>query len=219
MPRINLMANYPRTNRDAFVARSRKLTKEEIATSKKFGKEYFDGDRNLGLGGYYYDPKFFRPVVKDMVSYYGLNSKSKILDVGCAKGFMMHDFLSEVSGISVSGIDISEYCYKNAISSAKPFIVIGSCDNLPWPDNYFDLVVSIATIHNLDKKGVKKSLEEIVRVTKNDAFIKVNGYSNQEELDRINGWNLVADTTLSQNEWLEVFKETNYNYDFDFFIP
>ena len=37
----------------------------------------------------------------------------------------------------------------------KKFIV-GSCDNLPYADNSFDLVISISTIHNLDIDGVKE---------------------------------------------------------------
>jgi len=90
---------------------------------------------------------------------------------------------------------------------------------LPFPDSSFDLVISIATIHNLDLDGVKASLREIMRVSKGNAFIKVNGYSNEEEKAKIEGWNIVANTALHVNEWLKVFDETNYTGDFDFFVP
>ena len=213
------MASYPKTNRGSFIDRSSELSDQQIALAREFGKDYFDGPRELGLGGYYYDPRFFRPVVDDMIRYYKLTSESSILDVGSAKGFMIHDFIDKLPGAQIAGIDISDYCLKNAMSTAAPYMVLGSCDNLPWKNGSFDLVISIATIHNLDYGGVKKSLEEIVRVTRKHAFIKVNGYTNDDELKRLRGWNLVAKTILHQDEWLKLFEETGYEFDYDFFVP
>ena len=132
---------------------------------------------------------------------------------------MLFDFVRLLPNISIAGIDISKYCYDNAISVVKPFISIGSCDELPYEDNSFDFVFSIATIHNLEINGIRKSLAEIKRVTRKGAFIKVNAYSNQDELERINGWNIVASDPLSCDQWLTIFNETGYNYDYDFFVP
>ena len=173
MPRVNLMDRYPASNRTSYLARVSELSAEEQEISKQFGYDYFDGDRKFGLGGYYYDPKFFKNVVADMIRFYNLDHTSRVLDVGAAKGFMLHDFMEELPGISVAGLDISQYCLDNAISTAKPFLIHGSCDSLPFPDDSFDLVVSIATIHNLDLEGVKASLREIMRVSRGKAFIKV----------------------------------------------
>jgi SAM-dependent methyltransferase len=219
MARINLMARYPKTNRNSFIDRSAILSEEQISLAREFGKEYFDGSREMGLGGYYYDPRFFRPVVEDFIRYYNLNNDSSILDVGCGKGFMIHDFIDKLPNARFAGLDISKYCLDNSISTATPYLIEGSCDKLPWNDNSFDLVISIATIHNLDLNGVKKSLEEIVRVTRRNAFIKVNGYKNEKDLEKLKGWNLVAKTILHEREWLKIFEETGYVYDYDFFVP
>jgi len=173
----------------------------------------------MGLGGYYYDPKYFRSVVDDFIRYYQLDNNSSILDVGCGKGFMIHDFMDKIPNAKFAGLDISKYCIDNSISTASPFLITGSCDKLPWEDKSFDLVIAIATIHNLDYDGVRKSLLEIVRTTKKNAFIKVNGYRTKEELNKLNGWNLVAKTILHEEEWLKLFEETGYIYDYDFFIP
>lgn len=217
--RINLMDRYPKTNRNEYASRINELTPEEVKISKQFGKEYFDGERKYGLGGYHYDPKFFTPVVEDFAKYYGIKSNDRILDVGCAKGFMLFDFLRLIPDLSVAGIDISTYCYERAISTVKPFITIGSCDHLPYLDNSFDYVFSIATIHNLDRAGIVQSLREIVRVTKKGAFIKVNGYENAEQKAKIKGWNIVASDPFSYLEWEEIFDEAGYVYDYDFFVP
>jgi SAM-dependent methyltransferase len=219
MARLNLMSRYPKTNRNNYIGRSTSLSDDKILLARQFGKDYFDGPRELGLGGYHYDPKFFRNVVEDFIKYYQLNNESSILDVGCGKGFMIHDFMDKLPNAKIAGLDISKYCLDNAISTASPFLVLGNCDNLPWENESFDLVIAIATIHNLDYAGVKKSLQEIVRVTKKNAYIKINGYTTEEELLKLNGWNLVAKTILHENEWIRLFEETGYIYDYDFFVP
>tara|TARA_B100000575_G_C23085732_1_gene625705 strand:- start:593 stop:1258 length:666 start_codon:yes stop_codon:yes gene_type:complete len=220
LKKINLLSKYPETEGRQKIAEERiKLTEEEKEISRKFGYEYFDGPRKFGLGGYYYDPKFFSNVVEDFISYYGLSNSSKILDVGCGKGFMLHDFQQILPNCTLKGIDISQYCIENCIDSMKNHCVVGSCDNLPFEDNSFDLVISIATIHNLDLEGVKKSIKEINRVTKKDAFIKVNAHSNEEERKAFKEWNIVAKTSLYEHEWIELFKETNYNGEYYWFKP
>ena len=91
---------------------------------QKFPKEYFDGKREHGYGGYYYNPRFFKKIVKAMIKYYKLDNTSKILDIGCAKGFMMYEFKKALPGCEIKGIDISGYCKKNAIKKIKKFIII-----------------------------------------------------------------------------------------------
>jgi len=217
MPEIDLMSSYPITKRDSIISERVRVSDSDRKIAQKFDKEYFDGPRRLGMGGYYYNPKFFTPVVEDMIEYYGLTNSSSILDVGSAKGFMLHDFKRLLPGCTVAGIDISEYCFENSMEDIKPFLKVGSCDELPYDDNSFDLVISIATIHNLDVSGVKKSLKEIMRVSKKHAFIKVNGYKTQEECDNLNNWNLVAKTILHVDEWRSIFKEVEYNGDYYWF--
>jgi SAM-dependent methyltransferase len=160
MAEIDLMERYPKSKRDNLLEVRVAVSEEDRLIAQQFGKDYFDGPRSLGLGGYTYKPDFFSPVVADMIEYYDLTSESSILDVGCAKGFMMHDFKVALPGIYVAGIDISEYCIQNAMPSVAPFIQRASCDDLPYNDKSFDLVIAIATIHNLNIDGVKKSLKE-----------------------------------------------------------
>jgi ubiquinone/menaquinone biosynthesis C-methylase UbiE len=151
-----------------------------------------------------------------MISYYKLNNKSKILDIGCAKGFMMYEFKKALPGCEIKGIDISAYCKKKAIKKIKKFIKIGTCEKLPYPNKYFDFVVSISTIHNVKKSGIIESLKEIVRVSKRNSFIRVKAYKNLKEKKFIDEWNVVAKSNLSISEWKNLFKQTKYEGDFDF---
>jgi ubiquinone/menaquinone biosynthesis C-methylase UbiE len=183
---------------------------------QKFPKEYFDGKREHGYGGYYYNPRFFKKIVKAMIKYYKLDNTSKILDIGCAKGFMMYEFKKALPDCEVRGIDISQYCKLHAVKKIKKYIKVGTCEKLPYPDKYFDFVVSISTIHNLNKKGIKKSLKEIVRVSKGNAYIRIKAYNNTKEKKEIDNWNLVAKSNLSQKNWFKLFKQYNYKYDYSF---
>lgn len=219
MAEIDLMKRYPKSKRDNIIKERTKVSEEDRRIAQQFGWEYFDGPRHLGLGGYYYAPKFFLPVVEDMIEYYRLTNESSVLDVGSGKGFMLHDFKEALPGLTVAGIDISDYVLENTLETVKPFCQKASCDALPFEDNSFDLVVSIATIHNLDLEGVKESLREIMRVTRKDAFIKVNGYRTEEERIALEEWNLVAKTILHVDDWKKVFEEVGYTGDYSWFVP
>ena len=161
---IDLLVNYPRAKRD-IKQRGLEKTEEDRKIARLFGKDFFDGDRRHGYGGYNYNPKFWQPVVPTFVDYYNLNANSSVLDVGSGKGFMLKDFLDRIPGLTISGIDISEYAIEKTLDSIKPFVKVGNAKDLPFDDNEFDLVISINTIHNLEKNDLILALKEIERVS------------------------------------------------------
>ena len=215
---INLMVNYPKTKRD-LSKRLQEKTNQDRAIARKFGKEVFDGERRYGYGGFCYNPKHWENVVPTFKEYYNLNSNSTILDIGCAKGFMLYDFKRLIPGISVAGIDISEYAIQNAKEEIKEFVQVADAKKLPFEDNSFDLVISITTLHNLNKEDLKIALKEVMRVTKKDAFITLDAYRSEEEKKRMQAWNLTALTVMHTDEWKKFFKEARYDGDYYWFIP
>jgi SAM-dependent methyltransferase len=215
---IDLLANYPKTKRD-LKQRAAEKTEEDRAIARQFGKDFFDGDRRHGYGGFSYHPRFWQPVVPTFKDYYGLDSASTVLDVGCGKGFMLHDFSELIEGISVEGIDISSYAIENAVESVKSKVRAADARELPFADNSFDLVISINTIHNLDRPDLIRALKEIGRVSKKHSFITVDAYRNEEEREAMFAWNLTAKTILSVPEWLDLFKEAEFTGDYYWFIP
>ena len=82
---IDLLKNYPKTKRDTS-QRSENKTEEDRFVARKFGKEFFDGDRKHGYGGFSYNSKFWEPVVPDFINFYGLDENSKVLDIGSGAG-------------------------------------------------------------------------------------------------------------------------------------
>jgi SAM-dependent methyltransferase len=215
---INLLKKYPKAERNLDLRLEQKDENTRLI-ARKFGKDFFDGERKFGYGGFSYNPKYWHGVVDDMIKYWGLNKESSLLDVGCAKGFMLYDFQKKLPGISYQGIDLSEYAISNGLEEVRKNLRVADAKNIPFMDNSFDVVISINTIHNLDRENCKKALKEIQRVSKKNCFVTVDAFRNQEEEKRMQAWNLTAKTIMSVDEWKLFFKEAGYEGDYYWFIP
>ena len=215
---IDLLVNYPKTKRN-LEERVASKTEADRSIARQFGREFFDGDRNHGYGGYNYSARFWQPVVPSFQSHWGLSKDSSLLDVGCAKGFMIFDLTQLIPGINVKGIDISEYAIANAVEDMKPHVQVANATRLPFQDKSFDVAISINSIHNLERDECGKALQEIERVSRKGSFITVDAYRNEEEKKRMYAWNLTAKTIMSVDEWVEFFKEVGYTGDYFWFTP
>ena len=214
---MNLLEFYPRSKRP-IEERGRLIREEHRRVAREFGREYFDGDRLTGYGGYQYHPRFWTDTVRHFRDHYRLHENASVLDVGCAKGFMLHDFKLLMPALSVAGIDVSPYALERAMPTVKPFLRVGNAACLPFGDKSFDFVISINTIHNLPLEECKRALQEIQRVSRKDAFISVDAWRTEEERKRLMAWNLTAQTYMHVNDWKKLFKEVGYTGDYWWFI-
>jgi ubiquinone/menaquinone biosynthesis C-methylase UbiE len=212
MHEVNLMERYPQGKGRS--AERPAITEEDKRISKEFGRDYFDGDRRHGYGGYNYHPRFWTDTVKHIRDYYQLSENSSILDIGCAKGFMLYDFRLLMPKAQLTGVDVSEYAIANALEAVKPFVQVGNATSLPFPDGSFDLALAINTIHNLPYKECKQSLREIQRVSPRHAFVMVDAYRTEEQRKAMLNWVLTAETLLHVDDWLKLFAEAGYTGDY-----
>ena len=181
---------------------------------KEFGRDYFDGERQYGYGGYRYMEGRWLPLALDLASHYGLKTGDRVLDVGCAKGFLLHEFTRAVPGIEVAGLDISSYAIENAKEEVKPFLRVGNAVALPYPDKSFDLVVSINTLHNLRIYDLAKALREMERVSLSHKYLVVDGYRTEEEKANLMYWQITCESFFTPQEWEWVFQQTGYTGDY-----
>jgi len=216
--KIDLLANYPKTRRDV-KDRGATKTEEDRSIAREFGKEFFDGDRKNGYGGFSYNPRFWQPVIPTFQKHFGLTASNSVLDVGCAKGFMMYDMAELIPGITVKGVDISEYAIENVVEVMRPHVQVANAKDLPFEDNSFDVVISINTIHNLEKDECARALQEIERVSRGGSFVSVDAYRNDEEKELMYAWNLTAKTIMHEDEWIGFFEDVGYTGDYYWFIP
>lgn len=237
MRKFDLLESFPKPKR---IVGPGWRTEENKVIAKRYGREFFDGERVNGYGGYYYDGRW-KAIARKLGMVYGVNHTSAVLDIGCAKGFLLHDLRTEFQGIGVAGIDISKYALSHAMDgfsnylvkngarkktaeesekrareSLLPHLIEGSADNLPWMDNSFDVVLAINTIHNLPREKCKKAIHEMMRVCRNkkNMFIQVDGYSDETEKERMKQWVLTAETMMHVDEWLKFYGEAGYEGDY-----
>ena len=215
---IDLLKNYPRTKRNV-EERGATKTEEVRRVARQFGQEFFDGDRQYGYGGFKYFSRYWQPVIPTFEKHYSLTSSSSLLDVGCAKGFMLHDLEELIPGMSLAGVDVSDYAIEHAMEDVQSKLQVADARDLPFADNSFDVVIAINTIHNLERDGCAKALREIERVSRKGAFITVDAYRDDEEKERMFAWNLTAKTIMSVDEWIAFFDEVGYTGDYYWFVP
>jgi len=210
MVEINLLRSLPKGNRNVN-ARETAKTADHIRISREFGQMYFDGPREYGYGGYLYDGRW-QSVANDIVLHFGLKPGDRVLDVGCAKGFLVKDLLA--LGIDAYGVDVSNY----ALMKCEPEVVgrlqIGNAESLPFPDKSFDAVLSINTIHNLSRESCKLALHEIERLAPGNSFVQVDSYRTQEQKKVFESWVLTAKFYDYPSGWLHLFKEAGYTGDY-----
>jgi len=183
--------------------------------SVQFSKDYWDGDRKYGYGGYKYDGRWLQ-ISRDMVKHYNLPEDAKILDVGCGKGFLLYEFTKVLPKAEVRGIDISEYAVENAKEEVKPHIQVGNAKSLPFEDNYFDFIVSLGTLHNLFNFELYDALKDIERVGKEHKYVMQESYRNEREKVNMLNWQLTQHTFFRTDEWLWFFELSGYTGDYGF---
>lgn len=206
---------HKKTSRN-YIQRVTEFPKAESAkVAKEFGKDYWDGDRKFGYGGFRYDGRW-RVVADQLAKHYNLKKGDKVLDVGCGKAFLLYELTQAVPGLEVQGLDISQYGIDNAKEEVRPFLIQGHANHLPFADKSFDLVISINTIHNLHCYDLDKALREIQRVGKDKKYIVSESYRNEEEKANLLYWQLTCESFYTPEEWEWWFKQTGYTGDYSF---
>ncbi|MBL42353.1 MAG: SAM-dependent methyltransferase [Rhodospirillaceae bacterium] len=205
---------HNKTKRD-YIERVVSHDKAECAKiASKFSFDYWDGERSFGFGGYKYDGRW-SVVAKAMIDHYKLNKESKILDVGCGKGFLIYEFTKLIPGITVNGLDISDYAVNNSKEEIRENILLGSAgDKFPWEDNSFDLVISINTLHNLYNYDLYNAIKEINRVSSKNSHITIESYRGEREKVNLLYWQLTCRSFMKPEEWEWVFSEYGYKGDY-----
>jgi ubiquinone/menaquinone biosynthesis C-methylase UbiE len=205
---VNLLARLPKGKRNVN-ARAEAKTPEIIAISRQYGELYFDGPRTYGYGGYRYDGRWI-PVAEDIVKHFNLKPGDRVLDVGCAKGFLVKDLMRVCPGLEAFGLDISEYALMHCESEVVGRLHLGSADKLPFPDKSFNAVLAINTIHNLERADAICAVGEMERLAPGRGFIQVDSYRTPEQREVFLEWVLTAKFHDYPDGWLKLFSEARY---------
>lgn len=211
MAEVNLLQTYPKAVRD--IAQRVRDKEANRAVALQFGFDYFDGPRERGYGGYHYDGRWV-PIASRFVQHFGLRSGDRVLDVGCAKAFLVNDLADVCPGLEVYGLDISHYALTQAHDAVTGRVLRGSCDALPFADGTFDAVICINTIHNLTPERCAEAIRELQRVSRGRGFIQVDAYRTEAERLLFEDWMLTAKTYATPQAWQAMFAASGYSGDY-----
>ena len=212
MPEFDI--HYPHGNSPRVVKSGARTLKNRMIAFE-LGEEYYDGARENGYGGYHYDGRW-KDMLPNIIDHYQLTPESSVLDLGCKKGFFLHDLKEALPGIQVKGVENHRYPIQTAMNSVKDDIVLSAYQELPFADNSFDFVFAYAAIYMLNLRGVMQSLREIQRVARGRSFVTLGAYRTPEELALFQEWTLLGTTVLHIDEWLQLFEHTGYTGDYSF---
>ena len=203
------------TKRDV-LARMNDNKVECMLKAKEYDFDYWDGDRRFGYGGYKYIPGRWKSVAEALIREYNLVSGSKVLDIGCGKGYLLYEMLILEPGLIIKGIDNSNYGLENSKEEIKQFLFhYKAQDPLPFGDEEFDLVISLGTFHNLKVFELKSALKEMERVGR-QGYLMLESYRNEQEMFNLECWALTAESLFSVSEWIWLYNEFGYTGDYEF---
>lgn len=134
----------------------------------------------------------------------------KILDLGCAHG-KLFEILKEKK-VNYFGIDISEKLIEIAKKNfPEGNFQVANALNLPFPENFFDKVFSIAVFHHIPSKEFRiQCLKEIKRVLKRGGILILRVWDFWKRWDRIK--------LILKYSFLKLIGKSKLDF-FDVFLP
>jgi SAM-dependent methyltransferase len=212
---LNIVTPLHRSTKRDYLARMMDDKVHCMLKAKEYESDYWDGDRRYGYGGYRYDGRW-KPVAQQLIETYGLATDARILDVGCGKGFLLHELKQLLPDSTCVGFDVSKHGLADAPDGVRDALFQHRAqDPFPFDEKHFDLVISLGTLHNLRVFDLKTALREIERVGRS-AYVMVESYRNEQEMFNLECWALTAESLFDTAEWVWLFSEFGYSGDYEF---
>lgn len=212
---MNIVTPLHRATKRDYIGR---MTDEKVhcmEVARKYGRDFWDGDRRYGYGGYKYDGRW-SVVARALIDQYNLKDDARILDVGCGKGFLLYELKQLLPNATIAGFDISSYAIENAKAEIRDCLFVhDACDTLDYADSSFDLVISLTTLHNLGINKLKPALNGIERLGRN-SYIVVESFRSETELFNLECWALTCESFFRPEGWTWIFDEFGYTGDYEF---
>lgn len=202
------------TTRDC-LARMNDDKVEAMVVAKRYGEDYWDGDRRYGYGGYRYLPGRWKPVAEALIERYALDDSSSVLDVGCGKAYLLHELQLLLPNARLVGFDVSQPGLDDRHPDFTGELFIHRAqDPYPFSDEEFDLVISLGVVHNLRLPELAVAIPEIERVGR-QKYVMTESYRDEQEMFNLECWALTAESLLDDGEWRWLLEQHGYTGDYE----
>jgi SAM-dependent methyltransferase len=187
-----------------------------MKVARKFERDYWDGDRRYGYGGYHYIPGRWKPIAQALIDRYELKSGDRVLDLGCGKGFLLYELQLLMPGLVLVGWDRSQWGIEHCHARFTGNLLKANIQDLAVvPANAYDLVISLGALHNLTLRELALALPNISRIAR-QGYLWVESYRDEQELFNLQCWCLTAETLLLPADWIFLFEHFGYTGDYEF---
>ena len=215
MREFNLLGDYPKPKEPRFVGSNLRTINHRIIASYR-EKEFFDGNRNFGYGGFKYDGRW-KKIADNICNEYKLDNKSSFLQISCEKGFLLKDIKSKYPKMKIEGIETSKYAIENSEKEARDHIKFTeNYLNLNYVENEFDFILALGVVYCQNISDGIKILKEIQRVGKGKSFITLASYEDANDYWLFKKWSLLGVTFLKKEEWKQLLQHVKYTGDYSF---
>ena len=216
MPYFKLNYYDRPTKKRSSVAKRRTIINKIKAWER--GKELYDGSRLNGFGGFKYDGRW-KNILPPLIKRYNLKSGSRVLDVGCKKGFLLHDLKELVPGIKIFGVEDHVYPIKKSMKTVRRHLRLCDYHKLKFKKNFFDAVFSFHCIYRLNFADMIKAIKEIQRVTKKNSYITFGAYNDKKGKEIFDKWGIISTSHMHVKDLKTVLKYLKYKGDYSFTTP
>jgi hypothetical protein len=207
---VNLSSTRDLNRKEIYLQRE---IKEKLIAVKR-DKNFFDGERKYGYGGFVYDGRN-KTVAENLVSNYRLGDNSKVLQVQCEKGFLLYELQKINSSFYLIGTETSEYAIKNKFQYLNCPILNLQDHNLPFSKHYFDLIVVIGYAYTLSLQNFVQFIHQCNNLSRN-VFLTLATYDTPSDYFVLRKWSLLGNLIFLKQEWLELLDELNFNGEVEF---
>ena len=216
MPYFKLNYYDRPTKKRSSIAKRRTIINKIKAWER--GKELYDGSRLNGFGGFKYDGRW-KNILPPLIKRYKLRSGSKVLDVGCKKGFLLHDLKELVPGIKIYGVEDHIYPIQKSMKTVRRHLKLSDYHKLKFKKNFFDAVFSFHCIYRLNFADMIEAIKEIQRVTKKNSYITFGAYHDKKGKEIFDKWGIISTSHMHVKDLRTVLKYLKYKGDYSFTTP
>ena len=214
MTELNFFSSAKKRSSEGRIARLSRCNQDCVPKSfDRFGFDYYDNpNTGCGYGGYSYDGRYAE-TAQNIIDHYQLKYGDRVLEVGCAKGYLLVEF--EKLGMDVCGIEISEYAIQNAHPRIRDRLIMANAANLPLNSSSFDLVVSKEVLPHLTEIDIELSLAEFKRVAKSaNIFLEIQCAVSEAARALCLKWDRTHKTIKTPQWWRNKMDEVYYPGDY-----